>query len=210
VAFFQNPRVDAIDGSDLFGFKDFKTCSTFLKLMRKEFKSPGFDTSKSGTTSSSCPSRDNFSAKKVARLSASGAAVHRPCSACTCMQLYSVPPVASDAIWPTWWKIGRVSALWKRESRSLAKHYRPVTVLDCLSLCMERVLDPQLDHFIQQFIPDSQYGFRTKCGTQDYGVALASELHAALEANLEAILIALDVAGTVHLTRFGGLLCWQI
>ena len=70
--------------------------------------------------------------------------------------------VANDAIWPTRWKTGRVSALWKRDSKSLARNYRPVTVLDCLSLCMERVLDPQLDHFIQQYIPDSQYSFRTK------------------------------------------------
>ena len=103
--------------------------------------------------------------------------------------------IANDATWPKRWKTGRVTALWKRSSKSEAKNYRPVIVLDCLSLCLERVLDPQLDNFIRKFIPDSQYGFRAKCGTQDYGVSLSPKLHEALEASLEAILIALDVAG---------------
>ena len=57
-----------------------------------------------------------------------------------------------------------------------------------------------------KFIPDSQYGFRTKCGTQDYGVSLGSKLHEALEANLEAILIALDVAGAFDKVWWAALL----
>jgi hypothetical protein len=103
--------------------------------------------------------------------------------------------VARDAIWPTIWKEGRVSAIWKRSIKSMPKNYRPVTVLDCLSLCMERTLDPQLDNFLNPFIPGSQYGFKKRCGAQDYGATVCMKLHAALEAGFEAILVSLDVAG---------------
>jgi len=99
------------------------------------------------------------------------------------------------AVWPSKWKLGRISAIWKRESKSKAKNYRPVTVLDGLSLCLERTLDPQLDSFMARFKSPCQYGFTRKCGTQDYGAALSMDLHHRLEDRLEAILVALDVAG---------------
>jgi hypothetical protein len=114
--------------------------------------------------------------------------------------------IARDATWPTRWKKGRVSAIWKRESKSLPKNYRPVTVLDCLSLCMERTLDPQLDNFLRPFMPGSQYGFTKECGTQDYGAALCMNLHTALEQGLEAILVSLDVAGAFDKVWWAALL----
>ena len=55
-------------------------------------------------------------------------------------------------------------------------------------------------------MPDNQFGFRKGCGTGDYSAVLSTKLHMALEAKLEAILVALDVAKMLleHLTRFGG------
>jgi hypothetical protein len=131
----------------------------------------------------------------------------KECSGVLCAAVTTLfQRVARDAVWPKRWKEGRVSPIWKRESRSLAKNYRPVTVLDCLSLCMERVLDPQFDAFILKFIPDSQYGFRKRCGAQDYGAALCMKLHAALERNMEAILVSLDVAGAFDKVWWAALL----
>ena len=103
--------------------------------------------------------------------------------------------IARKAEWPNRWKEGRVSPIWKRDSRSVAKNYRPVTVLDNLSLAFERVVDPQFDSFLYLFIPENQFGFRKKCGTDDYGAALSAELNDALERLQEALLISLDVAG---------------
>jgi hypothetical protein len=103
--------------------------------------------------------------------------------------------IARKAEWPKKWKEGRVSPTWKRDSRSIAKNYRPVTVLDNLSLAFERVVDPQFDSFLYLFIPENQFGFRKKCGTDDYGAALSAELNDALERLQEALLISLDVAG---------------
>ena len=60
----------------------------------------------------------------------------------------------------------------------------------------ERVVDEQsLTNFLQVCVPDSQFGFRKRCGADDYSIVLSTKLHMALEAKLEAILVALDVAG---------------
>ena len=97
--------------------------------------------------------------------------------------------------WPERWKLGRVSSIWKRNSKSDPKNYRPVTVLDNLSLVLERVIDPQLTRFLYKFIPENQFGFKRRCGTDDFSICLTTTLHQALEAESEAILVALDVAG---------------
>ena len=55
--------------------------------------------------------------------------------------------IARKAEWPKKWKEGRVSPIWKRGSNSVPKNYRPVTVLDNISLAFERVVDPQFDSF---------------------------------------------------------------
>ena len=116
--------------------------------------------------------------------------------------------IVKSCTWPSKWKIGRVSPIWKRESKSEAKNYRPVTVLDNLSLVMERVLDEQLCNFTDCFIPNNQFGFKKRCGTDDFAIALTTEMHLALEAELEALLVALDVAGgQALLTRSGGKPC---
>ena len=83
----------------------------------------------------------------------------------------------------------------KRDSKADAKNYRPIAGLDNLSLCFERVVDPQFDSWIYKFIPECQFGFRKRCGTDDYGAAIAAELAEALEKLWEVLLISLDVAG---------------
>ena len=60
-------------------------------------------------------------------------------------------------VWPSNCKEGRVSGVWKRDSKSDPKNNRPITVLDNLSLVFERVVDKQLTNFLQVFVPDSQF-----------------------------------------------------
>ena len=68
-------------------------------------------------------------------------------------------------------------------------------LVDNLSLCFERVTDPQFTAFLSRFTPGGQFGFRKKCGTDDYAAVLSSTLHCALEKRMEAILVTMDVAG---------------
>ena len=79
-------------------------------------------------------------------------------------------------------------------------------MLDNLSLCLERALDKQLTTFLSEFTPAEQFGFKKGCGTSDYSAVLTAELHLAMEANLESILVALDVAGAFDKVWWQGLL----
>ena len=83
----------------------------------------------------------------------------------------------------------------KRKSKSDPKNYRPISVLNNLSLVFERVINPQVIHFISKFIPDYQFGFRISCGTQDYGAVLGLQLQTAIEQKQQVLAVALDVAG---------------
>ena len=103
--------------------------------------------------------------------------------------------IAEVAQWPTKWGQSRVIGVRKRDNRPEAKNYRPIAGLDNLSLCFERVVDPQFDRWIFKFIPKCHFGFRKRCGTDDYGAAVSAELTEALEKLWEVLLISLDVAG---------------
>lgn len=61
--------------------------------------------------------------------------------------------IAKHDVWPTRWKKGRVTPIWKRKSKSAPKNYRPVTILDNLSLVFERTVDDQFSEFMAAFIP---------------------------------------------------------
>ena len=103
--------------------------------------------------------------------------------------------VVHKAVFPSSWKIGRVTPLHKRGSVKLSANYRPVTVLDGLSTCFEAVTNDQIYSRIETFIPDNQFGFIRDCGTQDYGAAVAFPLLSALEHRNEGVLVSLDVTG---------------
>ena len=79
-------------------------------------------------------------------------------------------------------------------------------MLDNLSLAFERTVGEQLTEFSMRFVPPNQIGFRKRCGTNDLSIALSTELHCALDSKLEAILVALDVAGAFDKVWWKGLL----
>jgi hypothetical protein len=78
---------------------------------------------------------------------------------------------------------------------TLAKNYRPVTVVPNEDMVFEDVLSDQLYNFLVEFIPLSQFGFLKKCGTQDYGAVVSMKIMRALENRNEIIAVALDVDG---------------
>jgi hypothetical protein len=103
--------------------------------------------------------------------------------------------IVQKAVFPTRWKVGRVTPLHKRDAVSNPKNYRPVTVLDNNSTCFESSVDDQFYKWISKFIPEYQYGFLRDCGTIDYGALLAFKIQSVLEARGQGILIVLDVKG---------------
>jgi len=93
------------------------------------------------------------------------------------------------------WKIQRVTPVHKRGSRSVVSKYRPVTVVDNLSVVFEDVVKPQFKKWAEHFIPGWQYGFLQECGTTDYGAALTMTIQDCLERRKQGILIATDIKG---------------
>jgi hypothetical protein len=60
------------------------------------------------------------------------------------------------------------------------------------------VVDPQLDNWIRNFIPDNQFGFVKSTGTGGYGAALACTIQQQLDNKGEGVLVSLDVDGAFH------------
>ena len=107
---------------------------------------------------------------------------------------------------PQSWKIGRITALHKRGAISDPKLYRPVQVLVNGELVFEGVIGPQLFKFLMKYIPESQFGFIKKCGTQDYGALLVLLIFSTMEEGGEVLVISLDVAGAFDKVWHAGLL----
>jgi hypothetical protein len=75
--------------------------------------------------------------------------------------------ICKKGSFPERWKIGRITALHKRDAISDPKNDRPVTVLENTSLLFEDGLSDQMYAFLEKHIPSSQFGFLRKCGTQE-------------------------------------------
>ena len=103
-------------------------------------------------------------------------------------------------MYPSRWKIGRVTPPHKRGAVSEPANYRPLMVLENISVYFEATLDDQFDAWIYHFIPEVQFGFIKRCGTADYGSMLSLTLHQCLEDRGEGILISLDVYGAFDRT----------
>ena len=103
--------------------------------------------------------------------------------------------IVKDSVYPLVWKIQRVTPPHKRGSVKDVKNYRPLSVLVNDSVYFEKVVDPQFDVWISNFVPHNQFGFVKSTGTGDYGAALAVTIQQQLEDRGEGILISLDAAG---------------
>ena len=105
--------------------------------------------------------------------------------------------------YPSRWKIGRITPVHKRDLVTAAKNYRPVQVLDDLSVAFEDTVAPQLRAWMNNFKPQSQFAFTQDCGTEDYGALLSLKIISTLEGRREGILVSADVKGAFDL-------CWWL
>ena len=103
--------------------------------------------------------------------------------------------IVKHSKWVSRWKIGRITAVHKRGSVKSCKNYRPLQVLENISVALETVLHPQLYDWISKFIPESQFGFLQGVGSREYGCTLLFRMLLVLEKRGEGILIPLDVKG---------------
>ena len=103
------------------------------------------------------------------------------------------------------WKTGRVTALHKRGSVKKPSNYRPLKVLENLSVGFEDVISDRLYTWIVKFVPPSQFGFLREVGTDDYGCTLNFKMQTCLNKRGVGKLTSLDVKGAFDRVWWGRL-----
>ena len=70
-------------------------------------------------------------------------------------------------IFPKIWKLAKISPLHKKESKLIAKNYRPVALLCIMSKVLEKVIHIQLSHHFEsnELLFKNQHGFRKNRST---------------------------------------------
>ena len=80
--------------------------------------------------------------------------VLKQCASSLCGPLTALfQKICRSSIFPSSWKISRITPIHKRGLRTAPTNYRPVAVLPTLSNVFERVLLPRLKKHINPFIP---------------------------------------------------------
>ena len=74
-----------------------------------------------------------------------------------------------QGVFPNSLKIGRLTAIHKKGSRTDVNNYRPVTILPVLSKVLEKIMHTRLYNYLTEkcLLSDSQFGFRKGKSTQD-------------------------------------------
>ncbi|XP_045109715.1 uncharacterized protein LOC123503780 [Portunus trituberculatus] len=110
--------------------------------------------------------------------------------------------------WPSVWKVASVVPVHKKNERTVAKNYRPVSLLPVLSKVLESIVASRVtDHLEKHHLLCSrQFGFRPGSSAADLHLLLISEWSAALDAGKATAVVALDIEGAFDKVWPAGLL----
>lgn len=97
---------------------------------------------------------------------------------------------------PESWREANVQPVPKKGDRSDPSNYRPIAVTSVLCKIMERILNKQLVHYLEEhsIIHDRQYGFRPKRSTGDLLAYVAHLWGEAIDKRGESVAVSLDIA----------------
>lgn len=118
---------------------------------------------------------------------------------CSCLQ---------EKMWPEQWKKARVTPIHKKNEKSDPKNYRPISLLSVVSKILEKIIAEQLTNFLDEhhLLSHRQYGFRKGHSTADLLLLLSRNWNDALDAGLNTLVIALDIAGAFDCVWHQGLI----
>ena len=113
-----------------------------------------------------------------------------------------------DSRWPSAWKISSVVPVHKKDDKTLAKNYRPVSLLPVLSKVFESIVAARVTEHLDKhrLLCTRQYGFRPGRSAADLHLLLTSEWSAALDAGKATAVVALDIEGAFDRVWHAGLL----
>ena len=88
-----------------------------------------------------------------------------------------------EATFPSGLKLAKVIALYKKGSRFLPENYRPISLLNCFSKILERLIYKQMINFINKhkILYIHQYGFRKDFSTTLALIDMVDKIKAALD-----------------------------
>ena len=100
-----------------------------------------------------------------------------------------------SATYPNPWKIAKVLALYKKNSRYIPDNYRPISLLNCLGKIFEKLIYNQMISFIEKhkIIYIYQYGFRRKHSTTLALIDVIDKIRYFLDKNEYVLEVFLDI-----------------
>ena len=100
-----------------------------------------------------------------------------------------------QAVYPSDFKLSKVIALYKKESRFLPSNYRPISLLNCFNKLFEKLIYSQMIRFIDKhkILYINQYGFRKGFSTTLALIDVIDTIKQALDRQEYAIGIFLDL-----------------
>lgn len=109
-----------------------------------------------------------------------------------------------NSVFPTLWKKALVIPLPKKNDPSVFDHVRPISILPTLSKVVEKVLQLQLQQFLQksEILPERQSGFRPGYSCSTALLNLTDDILSATDQGLLTLLIMLDYTKAFNCINF--------
>jgi len=109
---------------------------------------------------------------------------------------------------PKLWKLASVVPVYKKNSKSDVKNYRPISLLPILSKVMETIVNRSITRHLEehQILSKNQYGFRQGLSTQDVLTLLCHRWSSVASEGGATRVVAVDIAGAFDRVSHAGVL----
>ena len=102
----------------------------------------------------------------------------------------------NTSLYPEDWKCANMSAVYKKGERYIKDHYRPISLLSCISKVMERlVFESMYDYFISLgLLTKYNSGFKKNDSTVNQLITLVHNIYKSLDEKNDVCMVFLDVS----------------
>ena len=113
--------------------------------------------------------------------------------------------IINTGIFPTLWKSGNVTPIYKKDSKRVINNYRPISLLPLFAKICENTLFLEMyNHFTSN--TKNQSGFRPNDSVTNQLICLVDSIHSSLDINLDVRSVFLDMSKAFDKVWHEGLL----